>query len=81
MAKPKQPVVAQFDWCAVKMATVEGYASYDMWEWNTYKMKWVRLANHGSGFGSLANAERCAKERSDEIQRMLDNNKNKPHPL
>lgn len=85
-------VAARFPWCSVKERVVPHphyglpgipptITSYDMWEWNTYKMKWVRLSNHGSGFGELAVASKCAKERSDEIQAMLDNNRNHPPAL
>lgn len=84
----KAITVSQFPWTAVKMRRRPIIAngvpqphynySYDMWEWNVYKMKWVRLSNTACGFGEQSDADRCAKERSDEIQDMLDSNKNHP---
>jgi hypothetical protein len=70
-------IVAQFDWAAVKKRKKDGLVSYDVWQWNVYKMKWVRLANAG-GFGFLRDAAKCAKELSDETEQMLHNNQTKP---
>lgn len=74
-------VVSQHPWTAVKQRVRDGYTSYDMWEWNVWKMKWVRLANTGCGFGRLSDADRCALERSNEIAAMLANNAQTPPPL
>lgn len=96
MAKRITSVVAQFAWTAVKEVTddikVSGlpYGSppqfqrktfYDVWEWNVWKLKWVRLSNTACGFGSKSAAVDCASERSDEIQAMFDSNKQIPTPL
>jgi hypothetical protein len=82
-AKAKPRVVAQFDYAAVKQAPRgEGQPdSFDVWQWNIFKMKWVRLANTACGFGSLADAKPCAKEISDEIAAAILNNQHPPKPL
>jgi len=82
MAKATNTVVKQFPWAAVKKQIREdGIASYDVWQWNLFKMKWVRLANTACGFGSASDAAVSAKELSDEIDQMFKNNKNPPPSL
>ena len=84
MSKPV--VVFRARWAAVKKRSytvlIGGGTSvcYDVWQWNVYKMKWVRVAN-ACGYGELANAERDALEMSRETQEMLDNNRTPPEPL
>lgn len=84
--KKTSRVVAQYDWTAVKEVTDpsrQGLAatSYDVWEWNLFKTKWVRLSNSACGFGALLSAKRCADERSKEIVEMFRKNQNPPKPL
>jgi len=82
MAIPKAKVVKQYRWTAVKERINEdGAKSYDMWEWNVWKLKWVRLTNSACGFGQLVHAADEAKERSEEIQEMFDNNQRPPGPI
>lgn len=77
-----QPVVARYDWACVKENKKKnGLVGYDVWQWNPYKLKWVRMSNHACGFGELHYASKAAKEISDETQAMLDNNQQKPAPL
>jgi hypothetical protein len=79
----------QYRWAAVKARRIEepgedgieSYDVYDVWQWNLYKMKWVRLANTACGFSELRNAQACAKGLSDEIDQMLQANKNPPPSL
>lgn len=83
MSKKASRVVSQFAWTAVKEVNDPQFSSpsYDMWEWNVWKLKWVRLSNTACGFGSKDGADSCAKERSDEIQAMLVANGKVPNPL
>lgn len=81
MAKSSAVVVAQYRWAVVKERTDESGKSYDVWEWNVWKLKWVRLSNTACGYGTLAGAQPVAKERSSEIQDMFDNNQRPPVAL
>lgn len=85
MVKPKPVVVAQFPWAAVKQTSVDlgsgPLPSFDVWQWNIHKMKWVRLSNTACGFSDLQGASAVAKEISDETQTALDNNRLPPPPL
>jgi oligoribonuclease NrnB/cAMP/cGMP phosphodiesterase (DHH superfamily) len=79
-AKAKSTVVAQFRWTAIKERVLEdGSKSYDMWEWNVWKQKWVRLSNTACGFGQPPHD--LAQQRSREIQDMFDNNQRPPEPI
>ena len=78
--KSKQKVVAQFDWAAVKeRETDESGIVFDIWKWNLYKMKWVRMYN-GRGFDRLEMAVAGAKEVSQETENMLSSNRRAPKP-
>lgn len=55
--------------------------SYDMWEWNVWKRKWVRLGNTACGFGSLEDVKPIAEARDKEIADMLYINQQEPKPL
>ena len=76
-------IEAQFNWTAIKKVRNKYYPDeyvYDMYEWNLFKMKWVRLTS-ASGFSDFENGARCALMRSNEIQAMFDQNKNPPKPI
>jgi hypothetical protein len=79
-------ITHQLDWAAVKENrhgedTPPIYWTYDIWTWNVYKLKWTRMSQHGSGFGSAADALVGAKEENDRTANMLRNNKSKPRPI
>lgn len=75
-------VVAQFKYAAVKRATDgEEWTSFDVWKWNVFKLKWVRMINTACGYSTLANASITAREVSDEIEDMLRNNQKPPEAL
>lgn len=82
----KADVVFRARWAAVKKRRytdlIGGGTSfcYDIWQWNVFKMKWVRVLN-ACGYGDLEYAERDAREMSRETQEMLDNNRTPPEPL
>lgn len=80
--RAKSIVVVQYPYCAVKKRQNDDLSfSYDMWEWNVWKLKWVRLSMTGSGFGEISYADQAAKERNDEIEAMLRNNQTPPPRL
>ena len=81
--KPKKTatVVAQYEWAAVKEVIDGLRPSYDIWEWNLYKLKWVRLTNTACGFGAKETACSIAQRRSNEISEMLKANSSPPAPL
>lgn len=80
MASKVYQVVAQYDWTAVKERERPWGKSYAVYEWNPFKMKWVSIVS-ARGFGKFEHADKCAFDRSNEIQRMFDNNKVKPSPI
>ena len=76
--------VARFPWVTVRERIPDDCPEcplYDLWEWNLWKLKWVRMANHACGFGSSETAEAFARERSGEIARMLEANRMEPPEL
>jgi hypothetical protein len=52
---------------------------YDVYEWNIYKLKWVKSGS--SQFGNETYAIDSALIRSNEIQRMFDANTTPPIPM
>jgi hypothetical protein len=88
MAKSKgqREVVVQLRWIAVVKVTrpmpfftdpEQLIISYDIMEWNLFRMRWGRMSQ-ANNFGTLENAERCAKLRDDQINTMIENNRNLP---
>jgi hypothetical protein len=88
MAKSKgqREVVVQLRWIAVVKVTrpmpfftdpAQMIISFDIMEWNLVRMRWGRMAK-ANNFGTLENAERCAKQRDDEINTMIENNRSPP---
>lgn len=67
-----------FRWAAVKRREINGDISYDVWQWNLFKLKWVRLSQTACGFYRLSDAKRVAKQLSDEIDRMFESNRQPP---
>lgn len=77
-------VVARFPWTTIKQRRphdgLPAKILYDLWEWNVWKMKWVRVVS-SCGFWQLEYALQIAGERSNEIEQMLKNNQNHPFRL
>lgn len=78
----KAITVTFFDWTAVKRRVSGPHKdiSFDVWQWNLFKMKWVRLSHTACGFAYKKDADACAKRLSDEIARMLASNRAPPPP-
>ena len=75
-------VVHQLDWAAVKKRpSPDGGDLFDIWTWNVYKLKWTRMSQHGSGFGSAKDALAGAMEENTRTANMLRDNQRKPKPL
>ena len=75
-------ILKQYTWTAVKKNPNKhepAFPYFDMYEWNPFKMKWVRISS--ARFGTFTLADNCAKERSLEIQQMFDNNRTAPTPM
>ena len=51
---------------------------WDVWTWNVFKLKWTRMANHGSGFTSLAAASETAQVMNNATRLMLAANREPP---
>lgn len=82
MPKPKAKVVKRLDWVTVKETTNQwGRPSFDIWQWNIFKMKWVRLSNTACGWSSLADSLPAARQLNSEVQDALDNNRQPPPPI
>lgn len=80
-ATSKTKVAVQFTWTAVKERAFEGESFFDVWKWDIFKRRWVRLAQLASGFGCLNDAIQCARRLNHEIQTALDIAKTNPPPL
>lgn len=68
-------IIKQYPFAAVKKQKT----FFDVWQWNLYKMKWVRLVS--ARFSDEVYANRSAERISNEIEEMLKNNQKIPEPL
>jgi hypothetical protein len=54
--------------------------SYDIKEWDLYRLRWGNMSQ-AKGFGDLALVSKIAKERSDQIEAMIQANRQHPPVL
>ncbi len=67
-------VVYQGKFSAVVRREEPGFdsPSYDVWRWNLLKRKWVRMANHASGFAELGHARPVCDDIDQEATAAVD---------
>lgn len=72
-------VVFRYDWCFIKRVKDSlGDYSYDLWKWNIFQNRWVRMSRTACGFGSLEDAKQAALDVSCEIETALSDNWGNP---
>jgi hypothetical protein len=72
-------VVKRYPWALVKLRLdEENEETFDVWRWNVYKLKWVRMSNTACGYSSLADAAEVAAVVSQETATMLVRNREPP---
>lgn len=77
----RQEIVKRYPWALIKKRpdpAAEGEWCFDIWRWNVYKLKWVRMSNTACGYSSLADAAATASIVSQETATMLVRNREPP---